>query len=413
MSVASKQDIDVREIRIPSAYQAGYEKAAALNPDLAAKYIASTVIDDPVVDAVMEALAPFSHREVERFIIAGMEQDEKILAEAPRPLRDFFEGLEPPPAWFDQDAVIPGRQAFHQYSDLFIPAFFVSTVHNASTLIAKAFYATGRVMSDFGLRRIRQNTRHFIEIMLPDALQRQGDGWKLSVRIRLVHGRVRRLIRDSGTWDESVYGVPVSAAHMAFSSANFSAGMLLQAQRLGARMDAATRNGFMQAWRYASYLAGTPEDLLFEGDYEKTLEFRRIASLCEPPPGEESITIANVLVKALPKIIETIDPASQQGMKTHVYTDQQRMTKYVYRITRALLGNELSDQLMFPPQRILGFLSGIRVYRRALDLLHRLVPNLARQWRGSNFGFLLEAAMLEELRYRLPDHLDTRKATPW
>ena len=403
----------MRGIRIPSAYQAGYERAAALNPDLASKYIAYTLVDDPVVDAVMEALAPFGYREIERFINAGMERDEKTLAEAPRLLRDFFEGLEPPPAWFDRDAVLPGREAFHRYSDVFIPAFFVSTVHNASTLIAKAFYSTGRVMSNFGLRRIRQNTRHFIEIMLPDALQRQGDGWKLSVRIRLVHGRIRRLIRDSGTWDESVYGVPVSAAHMAVSSANFSAGMLLQAQRLGARLDATARNGFMQAWRYASYLAGTPEDLLFDGDYDKTLEFRRVAFLCEPPPGEESITIANALVRALPKIIETIDPASQQGMKTHVYADQQSMTKHVYRITRALLGNELSDQLLFPPQRIRGYLSCIRLYRRALSLLHRLAPTFARKWRASNIGFLLEASMLEELRYRLPDHLDAKKATPW
>ena len=59
--------------------------------------------------------------------------------------------------------------------------------------------------------------------MLPDALKRQGDGWKLSVRIRLVHARVRRLIRTSGDWDEAVYGAPLSAAHLALASANFSA----------------------------------------------------------------------------------------------------------------------------------------------------------------------------------------------
>lgn len=400
-------------VPIPTVYREGYKQACAVNPDLAQKYIDQTTIGDPVTDAVMDALAGFAQGDVNRFINAGMHEDEKTLANAPEVLRDFFDELGKPPEWFDPRALYPGYQTFHQYSDLFIPAFFVSTVHNASTLIAKAFYATGRVMSDFGLRRIRQNTRHFIEIMLPGALERQGDGWKLSVRIRLVHARVRWLIRDSGTWDESVYGMPISGAHMAFSSANFSAGMLLQAKRLGARMDTATQNGFMQAWRYASYLAGTPEDLLFDGDYKKTLEFRKVASLCEPPPGEESIAIANALVQALPKIVKTIDPASQQGMKTHVYIDQQSMTKHVYRITRALLGNALSDQLLFPPQRILGFLQCIRLYRRTLDLLHRLAPNFARQWRGSNFGFLLEASMLEELRYRLPDHLDTKKASPW
>ena len=398
---------------VPTAYRDGFEKACAANPELAARYVEYTSIDDPVADAVMEVLARFDPGDVNRFIKAGMHQDEKVLANAPEVLRDFFDDMSKPPAWFDPQVLDPGCRAFHQYSDVFIPAFFVCTVHNASTLIAKAFYATGRVMSNFGLRRIRQNTRHFIEIMLPDALEQQGDGWKLSVRIRLVHARIRRLIRDSGTWDESVYGVPVSAAHMAFASSNFSAGMLYQAQRLGARMDAATRNGFMQAWRYASYLAGTPEEFLFDGDYEKTLELRRIGALCEPPPGEESIAIANALVSALPKIIGTVDPTSQQGMTTHMHTDQETMTKHVYRITRALLGNELSDQLRFPPQRTLGFLSSIRSYRRAHGLLHQMAPNLARRWRGSNFGFLLEASMLEDLRYQLPDHLDTKKAAPW
>ena len=276
----------MENLYIPAAYRKTYEKPHAENPHLAARYMEHTIVDDPVADAVMDALAGFDPRDVNRFIKAGMQQDGKVLADAPDALRSFFGEQEEPPEWFDPQALDPGQRAFHQYSDVFIPAFFVCTVHNASTLIAKSFYATGRVMSDFGLRRIRQNTRHFIEIMLPGALERQGDGWKLSVRIRLVHARVGRLIRESGNWDEFLYGTPVSAAHTAFASSNFSAGVLFQAQRLGAKVDADTREGFMQAWRYASYLAGTPEGFLFDGDYEETLEFRRIAALCEPPPGK-------------------------------------------------------------------------------------------------------------------------------
>ena len=398
---------------VPTAYRESYGKARAVDAALAASYIRHTTIADPAADTVMEALAPFGASDANRFIKAGMHQDDETLAQAPEILRHFFDTFSEAPEWFEPRALDPGRRAFHQYSDIFVPAFFVCTVHNASTLVAKAFYATGRVMSDFGLRRIRQNVRHFVEIMLPGALEARGDGWKLSVRIRLVHARVRRLIRESGNWDAAVYGTPISAAHMAFAAANFSAGMLYQVQRLGARMDAATRNGFMQAWRYASYLAGTPESFLFDGDYEKTLEFRRVAALCEPPPGEESIVIANALVHALPGIIGTMNPGARQSMRTHVRDDRETMTNHVYRITRALLGDELSDRLRFPPQRTLGFLPAVRSYRRAHGVLHRLAPDLARKWRGGNLGFLLEASMLEDLRYDLPDHLDATKATPW
>lgn len=386
----------------PSAYQAGYERACVLDPGLAEQYIRHTCIGDPLADAVIDSLAPFSPGKVNRFIKAGMQQDAEVMAEAPRLLRDFFDMIETPPEWFDPAIMRGGYRAFHSYSDLFIPAFFVATLQNASTLIAKAFYASGRTMSGFGPRRVRQNTRHFIEIMLPGALDRQGDGWKLSVRIRLVHAQLRRLIRDQGSWDEEVYGTPLSAAHMALASANFSATTLRQAQRLGAEMDEEMRYGYMQAWRYASWLIGTPELFLFEGDEEKTHELHRIAHAAEPPPADESVVIANALVNALPKIAGKTDLAKHQAFLTRTY-----------RISRALLGNDLADQLQFPKCDTRGLLRRMRVLRQVHAMSHKLAPNIAQKWRGNNFVFLLEASMLDDLRYRLPDHLQAQMTTPW
>ncbi len=390
------------ELSIPTAYREGYERVRAVHPDLAAKYIEQTTIDDPFADAVIDALAAFAPEDANRFIKACMQQDEKVLADAPDVLHNFFDDLEKKPVWFDPQALYPGYRAFHAHSDLFIPAFFLVSVRSASTLIGKSFYASGRVLGGFGMRRIRQNTRHFIEIMLPDALERQGDGWKLSVRIRLVHARLRRLIRDESDWDESVYGAPLSSAHMALASANFSATMLSHAEILGAKLDEATRNGFMQAWRYASYLIGTPERLLFEGDYEKTLEFARIATLCEPPPNEESAAVANAMISVLPLI------AGKTG-----FAEQEAMVRHVCRVSRAVLGDELSDKLSLPKMHTKGLLQWMKWSRRVQGAAHNIAPDLGKKWQGTNFAFLLKASMLEELRYQLPDHLDTEKAAPW
>ena len=389
---------------IPSAYVAGFEKARKLDSDLATRYIEHTVVGDPVADAVIAALAPFGIDRVHRFIQAGMEQDAQTLADAPRELRDFFDDIETPPQWFDPEAALPGCRAFHTYSDLFIPAFFVATLQNFTTLMSKAFYLTERVTSDQGLRRIRQNVRHFIEIMLPGAMLRHGEGWKLSVRIRLVHAQVRHLIRASpgGEWDEAVCGVPLNGAHMGLASANFSATQLRQVARLGARMDTDARAGFMQIWRYASVLCGTPEALLFEGDEAATNEFSRIAHACEPPPGHESAVISNAAVTALPKLAEKADPDAAQAMVDHGY-----------RVSRALLGDATADQLRFPRQRTAGLLSRMQLQRRALGFTHRILPNMAGMWRGENMAFLLEASMLDDLSYRMPDHLKTDRATPW
>lgn len=386
----------------PQVYLIGYEKASAIDRDLAEKYVESTTIGDSEADAVIDALAVFDPGEINRFIKAGMEQNEKILADAPEKLRNFFDGIECPPPWFDPRSLYPGYESFHSHSDIFIPAFFLCTVRNAATMIAKAFYASGRVMGGFGMRRIRQNTRHFIEIMLPGALERQGDGWKLSVRIRLVHARLRRLIRDEGTWDESVYGTPISSAHVALAAANFSATMLRHVEILGVKLDDAARNGFMQTWRYASYLMGVPERFLFEGDYEKTREFARIATMCEPPPNEESIAIVHAMLEVLPLIAGKTD-----------FAEQQAMLRYVYRVSRAVLGDELSDELSLPRVNTGGVLKFVRWARLFRGVINRMAPNAAKKWRGDSFVFLLEASLLEDLRYQLPDHLDTEKAAPW
>ena len=389
-------------MRIPSAYKPQYARAARLNPELAEEYIRHTMLADPPADAAVAELGSFKVSEANRFIRAGMDRDHRTLGSAPHALRDFFEALETAPPWWDPRASRLGCKAFHEYSDLFIPAFFVTTVQNAATLIAKSFHATGRVNSLFGPRRIRQNTRHFIEIMLPGALDRRGDGWKLSVRIRLVHAQVRQLIHGSGRWDESVFGVPLSSAHMGVASANFSATMLRQAARLGAVMDRATRDSFMQIWRYASWLIGTPESLLFEGDEEKTHELYRIARACEPPPGEESVVIAKALFEALPRIAGKSDPEEAKAMR-----DQ------AYRVARALIGDEMADQLGLPRSRVRGVLAMMRSTRRLVRVQHQLIPSVAMAWRSSAFAFLLDAALLDDLSYRLPDHLDAEKATPW
>ena len=249
-------------MRIPAAYRRGdgIERARALDADLADRYAEYTTVGDPLADAAIESISHLPQREVHRLVAAGMERDGEALASRARRLCRALRCAERGRRrGSTRTRRCPDGARFTGIPDLFIPAFFVVTLQNAATLISKAFYMTGRVTTEHGLRRIRQNTRHLIEIMLPGALDREGEGWRLSVRIRLVHAQVRRLLRESGGWDEDELGAPVSSAHVALSAANFSATMIKQATRLGARMNAEERAGFMQTWRYASWLIGTPD----------------------------------------------------------------------------------------------------------------------------------------------------------
>ena len=102
---------------------------------------------------------------------------------------------------------------------------------------------------DFGVRRLRQNIVHLLEIMLPRGLDPYGDGWKLSVRIRLIHAQIRMLLAESGKWNTAAHGIPLSSAHIGYAAAAFSAMMLQDVMRLGVRASAEERASFMHIWR--------------------------------------------------------------------------------------------------------------------------------------------------------------------
>ena len=190
--------------RIPSAYIEGYEKARLYNQADADNYIKHTTIGDPVLDPIMDELSSLPPADLHRFVGAGIEQKDEILRQAPQPLRAFFENLQEPP-WLDHKAFRSGIYSFNTNVDLMLVAFVTGVlVEGFSTLIAKSFNTTKRVASTG--RRLQQNNRQLMEIFYPGGLQRDGDGWKLSTRVRFVHARIRNLLGQSDDWDHEAWG---------------------------------------------------------------------------------------------------------------------------------------------------------------------------------------------------------------
>lgn len=236
-------------MRHPTIYDAPLARGRAADADFAARYAVATRQGDPLADAVILALRDVAPDQQQAWITAGMDGDAAALADAPAALITFFAEAERLPDWWDPAATAPGCRAFTGQAELFLAGFVGGTlIEGFASMIARSFALTGRIV-DQGVRRLRQNNRHLVEIFLPGGLEREGEGWKLSVRIRLQHARVRDLIRLSGEWDEAEYGTPLSAAHIALATAAFSGTLLKDATALGARMNAHETASFMLIWR--------------------------------------------------------------------------------------------------------------------------------------------------------------------
>ena len=391
-------------MEIPSDYVAGYPRAQAHNPALAATYLRHTGIGDPLAEAAAADCAALDRALVARWIEAGMcGADDPGLREAPASLRAFFEAAEIPPAWLDPAAFGPGVRMFHRNSYIILMAFVTGVlIEGFTTNIAKSFMLTGRVQ-DRGVRRLGQNNRHMTEIFFPGGLERQGDGWKLSVRIRLVHAQMRHLLQASEEWDAAAWGTPISAAHLGFASAAFSARLLKHMRTLGASYSAEEAASFMAVWRYTGYLMGIPETILFR-DEAAALQLYDVGRLCEPDPSAESIVMANALVNSAPLIAGVTDPQARRGL-----------ARYIYRISRGLIGKETADALRYPPLRTFGVVPWFRWQVRLGRLVDRWMPGRRQGSRFTRFGYLLAASTFDpdRIRYTLPDHIHDEHSSEW
>ena len=383
-------------VQPPTAYIEGYAKGRLYDEALADNYIRHTTIGDPALDPVMEELSSMNPGHLHRFVGAGIEQHEELLREAPKVLRDFFENLEEPP-WLDHEAFRPGIRAFHANVDLMLIAFVTGVlVEGFATLISKSFYITGRVGST--KRRLQQNNRQLLDIFFPGGLQRNGDGWKLSTRVRFVHARIRNLLAKSDDWDLDAWGTPVSAAHVGFAISVFSRLLLEYAMKLGAKFSKEEYDSVLAVWRYAGYLMGIPETVLYT-DRPSAERMYRIGRLCEPEPDSDAAAVANMLIDSIPKVADIQDPA-----------EQQRVTALARRLSRALIGNELADHYQYPKTTTFGTLFMFRMKQR----LQRMLKS-DQLIRSGNFSQMIQISVYDEggLSYKMPDHVHSTKSNDW
>ncbi|MDE2803330.1 MAG: oxygenase MpaB family protein [Chloroflexota bacterium] len=223
----------------------------------------------------------------------------------------------------------------------------------------------------------------------------------MSVRIRLVHAMVRRLLDASDDWDHEAWGTPVSAAHTGFAITAFSARSLKHLKSLGAKFDDEERASFMQVWRYSGHLMGIPETILFREESD-ALETFKVGLACEPEAELESVSLANALVNSSPLIAGVMEPAARR-----------KLAHYVFQISRALIGPEVADQLMFPRYPTFGVLWWFRMQNRYDDLMNRLFKSRARK--NNKLSQMLDVSMVDDegLSYRLPDHVHAEESHRW
>ena len=389
---------------IPACYVDGYNAARARDPEMAERYIRYTTQGDPLADQAVEQLSkvvPPHH--VHRTIAKTVDHYDDPPKDTPEALRELIESSAVVPDWFDPEFAMTATRAFLRNSDMVLGGLVGGAiVEGFSTLISKSFRIRSRIILN-GVRRLKQNTLQLTEQFMPGGQEPGGDAWKLSLRIRLVHAQSRMLLKRSEEWDAPEHGMPLSAAHMLLGAAAFSGRLMHHVGRLGGDFSQEEREAYVHVWRYTGLVMGIPEAIMFH-DQASALRTFEIAAICEPPPDDDAIIMANSIINSAPILL---------GFNE---TEERReMAAFIYQVSRELIGNDLADSFRFPKSRFVKQIPLLFLRNRAEKTAQKLLPRLFANRSMKRFNALMDASDLGEIEhsYALPTTLYDEDSHDW
>jgi ER-bound oxygenase mpaB/B'/Rubber oxygenase, catalytic domain len=187
------------------------------------------------------------------------------LPDAPPPLRAFFEHVERRPDWVDDGQLVQGARVCGLGGRAGMRALAVTGLMAGYQLSAinQTLLATG-ALEKGAARRIAETTKWWIDVTEPSAMARHGDGFKGTLRVRIIHALVRHHVAAQPTWDASDLGVPVCQTDMQATYLGFSVVYLLGLKLIGVPLSRADKAAVMHLWRYIAWVNGVDERLLHD-----------------------------------------------------------------------------------------------------------------------------------------------------
>lgn len=320
--------------RVPSAYSS-LDVAGAAHGTRAQKYVDFLWRTDPLADAVMDEFARIPESEWRALLELALAKGIEAVPHAPEPLRALFRQLESVPFWVDRERCNLGgatfmrcRLGFAVLAMLSLPIIYSWPVGN------KPLALSGQLVHRAS-QRLKDTTRYVFAVCQPDGLSRFSEGFAMTVRVRLIHAQVRRLLLQSGQWRSDAWGAPINQCHMAGTNLMFSVGVLDGLTRIGYRFQPVEREALIHLWRCAGYFLGVENELLVADEFEGHRLLDLIFAF-EPHPDDDSRALVDALMQTSFDYVRSFKPGRCCSVNL------------CYGISRALMGDEQATALGYP-----------------------------------------------------------------
>ena len=311
---------------------------------------------DPAADACIEAMDhhPGSWPMVTRALSHGASS----VKELPPAFRALLDAVDHVPAWVDWETLDRGGALLMRSGPLAglvlgaksLPHGYASPGGN------KPLVFSGR-LTEQAARRLNETSRFVQAVCRPGGMRRFGDGFQITVKVRLMHAQVRRMLLRSGRWDETRWGAPINQHDMSATTLLFSYSVLEGLRTFGLRIAPDEAESFIQLWRYVGHVIGADPELTPASEFEAH-QLAELVGMTMGEPDDDS----RALVKALLH-------SPFEGCKSELERAMAlRRSRLGGGLCRGLVGDELADKLAVPRD----------VYRFAVPAIRAFVSKTER-----------------------------------
>ena len=194
----------------------------------------------------------------------ALEHGVDAVPDCPNALRAFFAEVERVPAWLDWDLLNEGAAAYRRLgtnaADVMLQLSLIGGYRfgGPTDLLVETGGLTGRKT----VRRLAETQKWAVAISQHEAMRRDGEGFKLTVHVRLMHALVNHQFETNGRWDIDQWGLPINQTDQAATLGLFNGALLLGVRLLGVRVTKSESRAIMHMWKYVGWLMGVDEDWL-------------------------------------------------------------------------------------------------------------------------------------------------------
>lgn len=324
---------------------------------------------DPLADAVILDLEAGEIPGGWRAVEAALAGSIAAAPGAPASLRALCAQAEAAPLWADMAQINRGGELLYRggaFSGLVLG--FKSLIYGYCAPGGnKPLVFSGR-LAEQAPRRLHETTAFVHRVCLTGGLERHAPGYCAALQVRLMHARVRHLLRRDPRWRAQDWGEPINQHDTMATLFLFSSLLLRGLRALGYQIDPDEAARYMLLWRYVGHLMGVEEPLLPVSEAQ-AMDAAAMIEATQEPPDEDARRLTAALFGS-----------GIHGARTPQERAQaQRLLPFYQGLSRALLGDALADHLALPDTAWKRALPALRAVVARAEALRQLTPALRQR----------------------------------